>query len=196
MTGILWAALGLLGGIFLAVLGDMASQEIRDRLDHLPHAILRLAARRLTPEQHGTVYEDEWLPELTYILKGAEARPLTRLATGTRYAFGILISAHRIARRLHRVPKSRQLRTRNTGDIFAESIAADLMGTVTAVSQGINLAIGDTLIVPIEERQPDGTQLQAIATQLCKDRRHWTVRRQKCDRQGLPIRQEERQRHL
>ena len=39
------------GGLTLAVFGEMLSQEIRDRLDHLPHAILRLAARRLGPAQ-------------------------------------------------------------------------------------------------------------------------------------------------
>jgi hypothetical protein len=42
---------------------------------------------------------------------------------------------------------------------------------------GINLANGDTLIVPIGEPEPDGTQLQAIATQLSKDDRHWTLER-------------------
>ena len=104
MTGILWAALGLLGGLAMTALGGMASQEIRDRLDHLPHAILRLAARRLTPTQRVTVYEEEWLPELTYILKGAEARPITRLITGTWYALGILASAGRISPRLDRPP--------------------------------------------------------------------------------------------
>ena len=88
----------------MAALGDMASEEIRDRLDHLPHAILRLAARRLKPSQRITVYQDEWLPELTYILKGAEARPITRLITGTRFALGILAGASRIARHLRYQP--------------------------------------------------------------------------------------------
>lgn len=88
----------------MTALGDMASEEMRDRLDHLPHALLRPAARRLNPHQRITIYQDEWLPELTYILKGAEARPITRLITGTRYALGILASAPRIARHLHRKP--------------------------------------------------------------------------------------------
>ena len=95
MTGILWAALGVLGGLGMTAIGDMVSEEVRDRLDHLPHAILRLAARRLDPAQRVAVYEDEWLPELTYILK--ETRPITRLVHGTRFALGILLSAHRIA---------------------------------------------------------------------------------------------------
>lgn len=103
MTGILWGALG--GSTtfaVLAALGDMVSAEVRDRLDHLPHAILRLAARWLDPDQRVTVYEDEWLPELTYILRGDEARPVTRLYHGTRYAVGILVSVRRIACHVHR----------------------------------------------------------------------------------------------
>lgn len=102
MSGYLWAGLGLLTVLSMTVLRGMASEEIRDRLDHLPNAILRLAARRLTPSQRTTVYHDEWLPELTYILERAETRPITRLVVGTRYALGILISASRISHHLHR----------------------------------------------------------------------------------------------
>lgn len=40
----------------------------------------------------------QWLAELTFILKGDEARPVTRLYHGTRYAVGILVSARRITR--------------------------------------------------------------------------------------------------
>ena len=86
----------------MTAIGDMVSEEIRDRLDRLPYAILRLAARRPSPGQCITVYEDEWLPELTYILKGDEARPVTRPVHGTRYAIGILASTRRIARHLDR----------------------------------------------------------------------------------------------
>jgi hypothetical protein len=102
MTRYLWTALGRIAGIALAALVGMASQEIRDRLEHLPHAILRLAAHRLTPDQRTTIYQDEWLPELTYILKGTETRPVTRLITGTRYSLGILRAATRISRILNR----------------------------------------------------------------------------------------------
>lgn len=56
-----------------------------------------MAAKRLDPAQHVTVYDDEWLPELTYILNGDEARPITRLYHGMRYSLGILVSARRIA---------------------------------------------------------------------------------------------------
>lgn len=43
MSGLLWAFLGVLGGFGLTAVGDMVSEEVRNRLDHLPHAILRLA---------------------------------------------------------------------------------------------------------------------------------------------------------
>jgi hypothetical protein len=99
MTGLLLAVLGVLG---MTALGDMVSEEVRDRLDHLPHAILRLAARMLDPAKRAAIYEDEWLPELTYILKGDEARPVTRLFIGAWYALGILLNTYRIARHLHR----------------------------------------------------------------------------------------------
>jgi hypothetical protein len=81
----------------MTAFGDMVSEEVRDRLDHLPHAILRLAARQLDPAQR-VIYDEEWMPELTFILKGDEARPITRLYQGIRFAIGILASARRITR--------------------------------------------------------------------------------------------------
>src|SRR5689334_5580854 len=82
----------------MTAIGDMVSEEVRDRLDHLPHAILRLAARWLDPSQRVTMYDDEWMPDLAYIRKGDEARPVTCLYHGTRYAVGILVSVRLIAR--------------------------------------------------------------------------------------------------
>jgi Z1 domain len=102
MSDCVWAVLAFFSGLGITVIGDMVSEEVRDRLDHIPHAILKLAAGRLEPGQRSSVYDDEWLPELCYILRGAEARPITRLITGTHYALGILITTHRIARHLHR----------------------------------------------------------------------------------------------
>jgi hypothetical protein len=100
VSAFLWAALGVLGGLGMAAIGDLVSEEIRDRLDHLPHAILRLAAQRLSPALCDDVYTDEWMPELTYILRGDEARPITRLYHGIRFSLGILVSARRIGSRL------------------------------------------------------------------------------------------------
>jgi hypothetical protein len=102
MSNCAWAVLAFFGGLGITVISDMVSEEVRDRLDHIPHAILKLAARRLDPGRRSSVYDDEWLPELCYILRGDEARPITRLITGTYYALGILITTRRIARHLHR----------------------------------------------------------------------------------------------
>ena len=102
MSGYLLALLGVVGGLFAAAVGDMVSEEIRDRLDHLPHAILRLAACRLDASVRAAIYDNEWLPELIYILQGDEARPVSRVYHGVRFALGILITARRIARDLRR----------------------------------------------------------------------------------------------
>ena len=101
MSSYLLALLCIVGGLFAAAVGDMVSEEVRDRLDHLPHVILRLAALRLEPTERVVIYDGEWLPELIYILQGDEARPVTRLYHGARFAFGILVAARRIARDLH-----------------------------------------------------------------------------------------------
>lgn len=101
MTGFLWGALGsVVTFILMAALGDMVSEEVRDRLDHLPHAILRLAARRLDPAKRVILYAEVWLPDLAYHLKGDEARPVARLYHGTRFALGMLASARRSSRNL------------------------------------------------------------------------------------------------
>ena len=93
-----------MSGIAIAAVGELHQQEVGDRLNQSPSPHpSRLAARRLDPGQRATVYRDEWEPELTYILRGTEARPVTRLITGSWYAFfGILVNARRIARHLHR----------------------------------------------------------------------------------------------
>lgn len=102
MTGDVWAVLAFLIGTAIAVAGGLVNEEIRGWLDQIPHAILRLAARKLSPSQRTAFFEDEWIPELTHILVGAESRPITRLIVGIRYALGILVSARRITRDLHR----------------------------------------------------------------------------------------------
>jgi hypothetical protein len=93
VTGFLLAVIGVAGTLGMTAIGDMVSEEIRGRLDHLPHAILRLAAKRLDDAQRAALYEDQWLPELIFILKGDEARPLTRLYHGTRTDLGAMLGA-------------------------------------------------------------------------------------------------------
>jgi hypothetical protein len=79
MTGYMLASLVFLGGILIAVLGELINEEVRGWIDYLPRVILRLAARQLDPVGKITIYEDEWLPELTCILRGADARPISRV---------------------------------------------------------------------------------------------------------------------
>jgi hypothetical protein len=103
MTGYVLASLIFVGGIITAVTGELISEEIRGWLDSLPRVILRLGARRLDPTGKITIYDDEWLPELTCILRGAEARPISRVIIGVKFSVGLLITAKRIARHLHRI---------------------------------------------------------------------------------------------
>ena len=46
------------------------------------------------------LYEEVWLPDLAYHLRGDEARPVTRLFHGTYFALSMLASAHRSSRNL------------------------------------------------------------------------------------------------
>jgi len=82
-----------IGLIALSTLGDLVSEEIRGWLDLLPYGILRFAAAiHLDPFQYVTIYEDEWMPELAYILKGAESRPITRIVSGLYFSISLLVS--------------------------------------------------------------------------------------------------------
>jgi len=94
--GLLVAVLGFLASLALVVVGDLVSEEVRARLDHLPHAVLRLAIRRL-PANLPADLGDEWSAELDHILHHATLYPLTRLVFGVRYAAGLLSKAPTIA---------------------------------------------------------------------------------------------------
>lgn len=115
MTG--WALGGLIlfgslaGTMLFAALGDLVSEEIRGWLDQVPRGLLHLAAMQLDPVKRETVYNDEWLPELCYILRGADSRPITRLVRGANFAVGIVMSARRIARRLNRASATQRAAT-------------------------------------------------------------------------------------
>jgi hypothetical protein len=92
-VGLIWWLAALSGGLLSVVLSDLVSDEVRARLDRLPHALLRWARRRLPTELRERVHDQEWLPELDYILHRAEKLPVTRLISGTRYALGLVIRA-------------------------------------------------------------------------------------------------------
>jgi hypothetical protein len=149
MTGFLWAALTIVLGLVMTAIGDLVSEEVRDRLDHLPHAILRLAAWRLDQAQRVIMYDDEWMPELTFILKGDEARPITRLYDGTRFALGILCSAHRIASQVDRAAIDQATRDagfKKVGVIALQESAIKgnlILSGVTGLDTGDEIQFGD-----------------------------------------------------
>lgn len=96
MSNVVWAMACFVGGLAVVSFGDLVSEEVRGWLDLLPRGILRLAANRLEPDIREAIYEDEWLPELIYALRGAESRPITRVIKGTYFALGLFIAARRV----------------------------------------------------------------------------------------------------
>jgi DNA-binding transcriptional MerR regulator len=136
VTAWAWAAVCLSGMFVAAALGDLVSEEIRGWLDLAPRAMLRLAALQLENRQRDTIYRDEWLPELIYVLRGAESRPITRLIRGTTFALGLLIAARRIAHyrsparrkaHLRAVSHNRGVATQHAGEqglLFGDEILA------------------------------------------------------------------------
>lgn len=99
MSAARWLA-GLVGALIVLVAGDVASEEVRARLDRLPFAVLRLARSRLPAELRERVHDQEWVPELQHVLQHAELFPLTRLITGFRFAAGLLLRAGTVAAEL------------------------------------------------------------------------------------------------
>jgi len=90
-----WAAvLGVIGTLAIVAIGDLISEEVRVRLDRFPAVVIRLAGRRLPASIRGD-WIDEWLAELRFILRGAEALPITRLIRGTRFAISLLLHGAR-----------------------------------------------------------------------------------------------------
>jgi hypothetical protein len=81
----------LLGKVSL----DLMSKELQGQAEQLPHRILRLAARRL-PSALRTQYSEDWEAELDHILKRHDARPITRLLLGFRFAASLLRGARRL----------------------------------------------------------------------------------------------------
>lgn len=95
---IVGTAVLLMLALLVRLAGDLVSEEIRGWLDVAPRAILRLAAARLNREQREMLYSEEWLPELEWIMREAEGRPITRAKRATCFALGILMAARTVAR--------------------------------------------------------------------------------------------------
>ena len=90
----------LLMWIIVETLKSLFLTETLTRLERVPYAILRLARRRLRPEQRETVHDEEWLPELAMIVRESEGLPLTRLVRGVDYAIGLVFAASKISKSL------------------------------------------------------------------------------------------------
>lgn len=96
-AAVVTACVTFLGGILLALLSDLISEEVRSRLDSLPRTLVRLIARFLPPTLRER-YEGDWIGVLDEHLHGNESRPITRLLKGTHFAFGLWRAAWNVRR--------------------------------------------------------------------------------------------------
>jgi hypothetical protein len=94
----------------------MFSEEIRTRLDLLPQSLLILATRRVDADLRAELLE-EWSGELHEILRGTEAKPVTRLCRGVRYSMGLLVVAPRVGRTLGRLIRRRAALFKKTAEM-------------------------------------------------------------------------------
>jgi hypothetical protein len=101
----------LVGVVVLISLGDLARKEIQGRLGLIPKAMLWGASRWLDPARRLTLYREQWLPELTGILREAESIPITRLLRGIRFSLRIVVALRRAKRQPIRVHRYLQLTT-------------------------------------------------------------------------------------
>ncbi|PSK88727.1 hypothetical protein CLV63_12913 [Murinocardiopsis flavida] len=85
----------IVGALALTILSDMISKEARTRLDQIPQALVKLAARRL-PANVRRDDERAWLADLHEFLHGDAATPITRLTKGTYFAACLFWGAHQI----------------------------------------------------------------------------------------------------
>ncbi|MEU4162972.1 hypothetical protein [Actinoplanes sp. NPDC026670] len=99
MGGLLSGFILFSAGVIGAVVGDMVSDEVRQRLDRLPLSLIRLCCRRL-PEPIRSDRADEWSAELAAILakRGSAKLPITRLVVGVRFALGLVTATPALRR--------------------------------------------------------------------------------------------------
>ncbi|HXM58341.1 MAG TPA: hypothetical protein VOB72_23270 [Candidatus Dormibacteraeota bacterium] len=93
------AALAVVAILVQPVLA-MVEEELRARIEAIPYALLRLASLRVPPELRASLYDEEWLPELRYLMADAGRLPVTTVVKGTCFSFGLLRSARLVAREL------------------------------------------------------------------------------------------------
>jgi hypothetical protein len=114
----------------LATLSGLIGDEVRGWLDLVPRAILRLVATRLPADQRQAIYNEEWLPELTFELNKAQGRPITRLVRGTWYAVSMTRAVDQVGRILADVREPEREIGSSTQDLFA-GVDEDAMSVET-----------------------------------------------------------------
>lgn len=100
--------IAILGSFTSLALSALVSEELRARINRLPFAILKLAARRLPPELRSEIHNEEWLPELCYLVKDTQVGPVTRLCRATGFALSMWLrrGGEHMARELAAFPSS------------------------------------------------------------------------------------------
>jgi hypothetical protein len=88
------AASGFGAGVTAVTVGDLVSEEVRERADRVPYWLIEHAGERMSPDVRPAM-TNEWTAELHAILdqRGADRLPLTRLVIGIRYGVGLLWAA-------------------------------------------------------------------------------------------------------
>lgn len=94
------AMLAFVAGALLTALSGVIGDEVRGWLELAPRGILRLVALRLPASSRDMIYQQEWLPELVFILHEAEGGPITRAARATWFAVSLAGPAAEIGRAL------------------------------------------------------------------------------------------------
>lgn len=86
--------IGFVVALLVTIIGDMVSEEVRTRLDRLPHLVIKLAGRRLNDDIR-TQFISDWTAELGGIIRQhrASGLPITRFVIGLRFGWGLLRTA-------------------------------------------------------------------------------------------------------
>lgn len=157
--------LALMALVVLGALNDLAKDEIRGWIGRVPYGLLRLAQRRLPAELREAVYDEEWMPELTHILKRSEGVPITRVIRSTWFAFGLLCNARPITDELGPV-RARLPNQRSPGPSWLRFLAGFAYGVVTEAGSGISsiLWLAVEVAVLIVHGWPASSDGKAAAT--------------------------------
>lgn len=155
------AVLLLMGAVAYKVLVTMLADEVEGRLERAPAAVLRLVRRRLPEELRVPLCDNEWAPELEYILKSYEAVPIARFWEGMKFSANLLVQVRKstkaakpkvsLAARLAKTAKTVRVSAVRVGNgrYFAVVIAVVAGGIVTVITVAfgrLDSSIGDILM--------------------------------------------------